>query len=113
MWASDHPQTSLGVVPGEGALRRSVWGWHPARSHNERFRELDRLEIDVINGFSSAQGDIIRLQNIAGFTSFADVTNNATLVSGDTVIDLGGGNSLTLSGVDFNTDLSAADFLFG
>lgn len=67
---------------------------------------------DVVTGFSSAQGDVLQLIGITGFDEFADVQAAASQVGGDVVIDLGGGNSLTLAGVNLG-DLHASDFLFG
>lgn len=68
---------------------------------------------DVINGFSSAQADKIFLKGFgAAFDDFADVQAAASQVGADVVIDLGGGNSLTLVNINLG-DLNAADFLFG
>ena len=67
---------------------------------------------DVVTGYSSAQGDVLQLIGITGFDEFADVQAAASQVGGDVVIDLGGGNSLTLVGVNLG-DLHAGDFLFG
>jgi Ca2+-binding RTX toxin-like protein len=67
---------------------------------------------DVVNGFSSAQSDVVELHGFgAAFDDFTDVQAAASQVGGDTVIDLGGGNSVTLTGILVG-DLSASDFIF-
>jgi Ca2+-binding RTX toxin-like protein len=69
---------------------------------------------DGISDFTLSQGDRIRLQTglngstiIDGASALAHVSD----VSGHAVLDLGGGNTVTLTGV-LTADLSAADFLF-
>jgi Ca2+-binding RTX toxin-like protein len=69
--------------------------------------------LDVVTDFSTASGDVIRLKDFgAAFDDFTDVQAAASQVGADTVIDLGGGSSITLAGVNLG-DFSADDFLFG
>ena len=68
---------------------------------------------DIITDFDGGPGigDTIRVTG--GYTTFAQIQANATLVNGgaDTQIDFGGGNTLTLTG--FNGELNENDFTFG
>ncbi|WP_375208041.1 calcium-binding protein [Hyphococcus sp.] len=69
---------------------------------------------DEINGFQAgaATDDVIDLSSFDGvFDDFSDVTAAAADVSGDVVIDLGGGNSITITNVVL-ASLHADDFLF-
>lgn len=69
---------------------------------------------DVINGFQAggATLDVIDLSSFDGvFDSFADILAAASDIGVGTVIDLGGGASLTLSGVS-RADLHEDDFIF-
>lgn len=67
---------------------------------------------DVIGDFSPATaGEIIALVGIAGIGSYADVLAATSASGGNTVINLGGGNSITLINVA-PTALSADDFVF-
>jgi len=65
----------------------------------------------VITDFSHAQGDTIDLKALHLFFSLAGVLAASTQSGADTVIDLGGGNSITLQNVT-RTSLTAADFVF-
>lgn len=69
---------------------------------------------DEINGFQAgaATDDVIDLSSFDGvFDVFADVLAAATDFGGDVVIDLGGGNSVTITNVA-SADLHEDDFLF-
>jgi len=70
---------------------------------------------DVVQDFTAgaATDDVIRLIGFGGsLDDFADITANAAQVGGDVVIDLGGGDSITLIGVTL-ASLHADDFTFG
>ncbi|MCC6988629.1 MAG: M10 family metallopeptidase C-terminal domain-containing protein [Acidobacteria bacterium] len=68
---------------------------------------------DRVLNFSTAagSGDVIDLSAVTNpdWTTFADVQAHMTQVASDTLIDLGGGNSITLVGVA-PQNLSASDF---
>ncbi len=68
---------------------------------------------DVIHDFSSGEGteDLIELQNIAGFTEFADVLDKAVDQGVDTLITLDAENSILIKDVNVN-DLHQDDFRF-
>jgi len=68
--------------------------------------------IDVITDFNlSTVGEIINLTAIAAIGNFSDLYANFMSDAGDdTLINLGGGNSITLRGVDYAA-LSSNDFL--
>ncbi len=68
--------------------------------------------VDVITSFEAGAGsnDVIDLQGLAGFDSFTDVEAATTEDVFGAVIDLGGGNRLTLQGVS-ESALHADDFL--
>ena len=67
---------------------------------------------DIINGFTTgaASDDVIDLIGVSGLSGFTDVQNAATQLGADTLIDFGGGDQITLVGVDVNT-LNPDDFL--
>ena len=69
--------------------------------------------MDTITDLSVGAGsqDVVELNSIAGFTSFANVQAAASQVGLDTVIDLGGGNQITLLGINVG-DLHQDDFVF-
>ncbi len=70
--------------------------------------------VDVITDFSAGvgSGDVILFDNsAAGPNNFAELQAVASQVGVDTVIDLGGGDSITLLGVNAGL-LAADDFLF-
>jgi len=66
---------------------------------------------DTIFGFAAGTGseDQIRLM-VPGVNTFADVMARATQVGSDTLIDFGGGNSITLRNV-LRSSLNADDFI--
>ena len=64
---------------------------------------------DFVTDFNRAQGDMIDVSGVAVISTFADVQSRATVSGGNTVIDLGGGNTLTLTGV---TSIQQSDFVF-
>ncbi len=68
---------------------------------------------DTILDFNPNSGaEDIDLTSVATITGFSDLLNNhMTQVGDDTVIDFGGGDVLTLVGIDIG-DLDASDFLF-
>jgi hypothetical protein len=59
-------------------------------------------DFDVVN-------DVINLSSLAGIDTFQDVLNRSRQVGGNTVIDFGGGDVLTLSNVQLST-LQSSDF---
>ncbi len=67
---------------------------------------------DTIYDFVAGAGgiDTIDLRGVAGIQSLADVLAKATQVGANTVIDFGGGNTLTLQSVT-KTSLVSGDFL--
>ena len=68
---------------------------------------------DTITGFAAGAGseDVIVLSGNTFNNSFADVQAHASQVVADTEIDLGGGDTVTLKGVNVD-DLHEDDFLF-
>ena len=79
----------------------------------------DRFEFEVGGGsdivvdFSTASGDVLVVSGYgAAFDDFTDIQAAALQVGSDTVIDLGGGDSITLLNVTVG-NLAADDFLFG
>jgi hypothetical protein len=69
------------------------------------------IAADRVYSFNAAT-DVIDLVGFSGFASFADVqAHTADNASGDAVITLGAGQSITLLGVDASS-LSASDFVF-
>ncbi|MDE2378885.1 cadherin-like domain-containing protein [Bradyrhizobium sp.] len=64
---------------------------------------------DVISGFNDVLGDRIDVSGLSGIFSFADIQSRASTIGGNTVIDFGSGNTLTLAGV---TDIVQSDFVF-
>ncbi len=86
-------------------------------SGNDQFVFADASGSDTIADFTTAgAGDTIFLAsniNGTGITGFADLAGRLSDdVSGNAVIDLGGGNSVTLVGVQ-SSNLAADDFIFG
>jgi Ca2+-binding RTX toxin-like protein len=63
--------------------------------------------LDRVTDFE--KGDVLQLSK-AQFGSFADLAGKIQKIGADTVIDLGGGNLVTLQ--NFGGSLSASDFLF-
>lgn len=74
-------------------------------SDTVRFGTGDRA--DLVTGFNTAQ-DVVTLQDTA-FTHMSQVLAHATQTADGVVIDLGGGDTLTLAGVGLS-DLGAANF---
>lgn len=79
----------------------------------DTFIFADGHGMDVISDFEATNdSEKVDLSAVSAIVSFADLAaNHATQVGGDVVIDTGGGNSITLSGVTL-ADLDQADFLF-
>ena len=80
---------------------------------DDRFTYRPGYGADLIFGFAVGAGSEDRI-NLGGFqniTSLADVLALATQVGSDTVINFGGGDTLTLRNV-VRTSLSADDFVF-
>ncbi|MCB2113841.1 MAG: hypothetical protein KDD85_09890 [Parvularculaceae bacterium] len=97
------------IVGGPGA--DTLKGWNG----NDTFLFAPAFGADTITDFSAgaAGGDVIRFKNpAAAFDTFAELMAAASQQGGDTLIDLGGGNSITLAGV-FKSDLDQGDFIFG
>ena len=71
------------------------------------------LGLDTITDFVAGAGGIdeIDLRGVAGFQSLANVLAHATQSGANTVIDFGGGNTLTLQNVTIGS-LVSSDFLF-
>jgi Ca2+-binding RTX toxin-like protein len=65
----------------------------------------------TITDFSDAQGDKIDLSNFYKFTTLAQVLALASQSNADTVINFGGGSSVTLQNVTL-ANLTASDFVF-
>jgi hypothetical protein len=66
---------------------------------------------DSVADFSHAQGDKIDLSQFAGLSSLTAVLSHSLQTGTDTVIDLGGGNSMALMDIA-RSGLTASDFLF-
>jgi hypothetical protein len=66
---------------------------------------------DTISDFSAADGDKIDLSHLTAYTSYRDLSSHITESGGDVVIDLGGSDEITLSGVS-KGDITAAQFAF-
>ncbi|MCB2113840.1 MAG: hypothetical protein KDD85_09885 [Parvularculaceae bacterium] len=93
-----------------GAGNDTLKGWFG----NDTFKFAPGFGADRIEDFvaGAAGGDVIQLHQLgASFDTFAEVMAAASQVGADTVIDFGGGNSITLVGVNIN-NLNAGDFLF-
>jgi Ca2+-binding RTX toxin-like protein len=80
-----------------------------AQSFGVTFVYADNDGADVVSGFNDLNGDKIDVGGVSGIFTFADIQSRATLSGGNTVIDFGGGNTLTLNGV---TSLQQSDFVF-
>jgi Ca2+-binding RTX toxin-like protein len=82
-------------------------------SGNDLFVFSGDFGADRISHFVAGAGtqDVIQLLTILGFDEFTDIQAAASQMGVDTLIDLGGGNQITLMGVLAN-DLHADDFLF-
>jgi Ca2+-binding RTX toxin-like protein len=66
---------------------------------------------DIVNDFSQAQSDKVDLKGVSAVNDFADVQAIMSQSGANTLIDFGGGNTLTLNNVTA-TNLTANDFLF-
>lgn len=75
----------------------------------DTFIYTDGSGADTVTDFSRAQGDTIDVSGVSVIATFADVQSRATVSGGNTVIDFGGGNTLTLTGV---TSIQQSDFVF-
>ena len=75
----------------------------------DTFNYADGGGADTITDFNRAQGDTIDVRGVAGIATFADIQSRATVNAGNTVVDFGGGNTLTLIAV---TSLLQSDFIF-
>jgi Ca2+-binding RTX toxin-like protein len=81
------------------------------RGGADTFVYADNGGADVVTDFTHSQGDKIDLTGVTGIYSLADVQAHATQSSPNTVIDFGGGNTLTLTGVPL-ANLTTNDFIF-
>ena len=79
---------------------------------NDLFVFADGDGADTFNDFVAGAGtdDVIDLTGESAVSTFADVHSHATQVDADTVIDVGGGDSITLLGVNVGV-LHADDFM--
>ncbi|UWQ93170.1 hypothetical protein K3727_10495 [Rhodobacteraceae bacterium M382] len=79
----------------------------------DTFVFLNNFGQDVVTDFNIAQsGEHIDLSAVVSIVSFIDLSNNHLSQSaGHTIIDAGGGNTITLHGVNIN-NLTADDFIF-
>ena len=75
----------------------------------DTFIYADGSGADTIADFNRAQGDLIDVSGVAIIASFSDIQSRATVVGGNTLINFGGGNTLTLAGV---TSIQQTDFIF-
>jgi len=98
------------ILAGEGGADTATGG-----AGNDAFWYRTGEGADTITDFTAgaATDDVIRLFGFgAAVNTFAEVIALASQVGADTVIDFGGGNSITLEGVAVGS-LHADDFLFG
>lgn len=82
---------------------------------NDRFDFAAGFGVDRIEDFlaGAGVGDVIRLTGLGtAYDTFAEILAAATQTGADTVINLGGSNTITLAGVA-KTSLVADDFVFG
>ncbi|MEH2614336.1 Ig-like domain-containing protein [Bradyrhizobium sp. AZCC 1693] len=66
---------------------------------------------DYITDFNHGQGDRIDVTGVAGIFSLADIQARATQQGSNTLIDFGGGNTITLANITVGS-LVASDFVF-
>jgi Ca2+-binding RTX toxin-like protein len=66
---------------------------------------------DTINDFNRGQLDKIDVSGVSGIFGLTDIQSRASTVGGNTVIDFGGGNTITVLGVTASS-LVASDFVF-
>ena len=81
------------------------------RTGADTFVIADNNGADIVNDFNHGQGDKIDLTGVTGVFSLADVQALATQSGPNTVINFGGGNTLTLNNVT-RGNLVAGDFVF-
>jgi|GEM_PF-1115228 len=79
---------------------------------SDRFVFEGEFGRDVVRKFVAGPGseDVLHIV-VDGFDSFSDLNGHMRQSGGATIIDLGGGNTIKLAGVDVN-DLGASDFMF-
>jgi len=65
----------------------------------------------VISDFNRTDGDVINLHGVSGFTSFANVTSNATDVSSGVIVTVNSGQNIWILG-QTTAALQASDFSF-
>jgi Ca2+-binding RTX toxin-like protein/uncharacterized protein affecting Mg2+/Co2+ transport len=87
--------------------------WLSGESGDDKFIFRTGDGTDVITDFQAGAGseDFIDFSAQASANNFADVQAAASQQGADTLIDLGGGDSVTLLGVDIN-NLHSDDFVF-
>ena len=66
---------------------------------------------DFIGDFNRGEGDRIDLTGVTGIFTLADIQARATQQGSDTLIDFGGGNTITLANIAVGS-LVASDFVF-
>ncbi|WP_164934398.1 Ig-like domain-containing protein [Bradyrhizobium zhanjiangense] len=76
---------------------------------SDTFVYADGGGADTITDFDRSQGDTIDLTGLSGIFTLADVQSKSTASAGNTIINFGSGNTLTLIGV---TSLQQSDFIF-
>ncbi|MGL3111430.1 Ig-like domain-containing protein [Bradyrhizobium sp. BR 1432] len=76
---------------------------------SDTFVYADGGGADTITDFDRSQGDTIDLTGLSGIFTLADVQSKSTVSAGNTIINFGSGNTLTLIGV---TSLQQSDFIF-
>ena len=91
------------IVGGRGGNDTLTGG-----SGADTFIYADGGGADFVTDFNRSQGDTIDLTGVLGIVTFADVQSKATLSGGSTVLNFGGGNTLTLTGV---ASLQQGDFV--
>ena len=77
----------------------------------DTFVFADGYGADTILDFEDGT-DTIDLTGVSGVSSAVDVFNRASLNGADTVIDLGGGDTLTIAGWNYQTEMDGSEFLF-
>jgi hypothetical protein len=80
-----------------------------ATNEEDKFLFDGNIGADVIEAFSPGHDTICIKSGINGITSASSVLAHVTDVGGNAVIDLGGGNTITIVGV-VKADLDAGDF---
>ena len=80
-------------------------------ANSDTFVYTDNGGADIVTDFFHAQADKINLIDVTGVDSLAAVQGIATQAGAHTVLDFGGGNTLTLNNVTA-ANLTASDFIF-